>query len=256
MEQGAQASAAYPRPPPFYQHFTPHNLAQLETIRKDKFEDDDRDGVDAPRLKPEDVPPELRCLVPPEPPTSGIYTSFGERRNVRPATRSLCGTLLTFLQINEALPSLPQGIEQLFPDGIQQAERPAQLLRIAKSLLLNFLELVGALSLDPEYAQPKVDDLRTLFFNAHQLMNEYRPHQARETLIMMMEEQLQKKKDEIQGVAKMKEKVDALLASMGEAAADVEAAPAGDETAKDADYETQSREEQRRIWNTLETIQM
>lgn len=46
------------------------------------------------------------------------------------------------------------------------------------------------------------------------MLNEYRPHQAREALILMMEEQLEKKKAEIESVKIMKDKIDKLLGTL------------------------------------------
>lgn len=37
------------------------------------------------------------------------------------------------------------------------------------------------------YAHPQVEDLSLLFIHIHHLLNEFRPHQARETLRVMME---------------------------------------------------------------------
>lgn len=39
---------------------------------------------------------------------------------------------------------------------------------------------------------PKWDEMKALFSEAHGIVNEYRPHQARETLIFMMEEQVER----------------------------------------------------------------
>ena len=61
------------------------------------------------------------------------------------------------MQLNDELPSLEeQGIQQLYsppetPTGSgRHADRAFILKRIAKSLLLNFLELVGIMSINPE----------------------------------------------------------------------------------------------------------
>jgi mediator of RNA polymerase II transcription subunit 7 len=91
------------------------------------------------------------------------------------------------------------------------------LKRLAKSLLLNFLELMGTLSTTPASAPEKISDLRTLFINFHHLLNEYRPHQARESLIMMMEEQLERSKQETRGIEGMKIKVEGILKGLGDA---------------------------------------
>jgi mediator of RNA polymerase II transcription subunit 7 len=114
-----------------------------------------------------------------------------------------------------------QGIEQLYtppgtPDGSgsgsgSHSDRALILKRIAKSLLLNFLELMGIMSVNPLQYAEKVQDLRTIFINFHHLLNEYRPHQARESLIMMMEDQLERSKSEIEGIERMKIKVEGIL---------------------------------------------
>jgi mediator of RNA polymerase II transcription subunit 7 len=56
-------------------------------------------------------------------------------------------------------------------------------------LLVNFLDLIDILISAPENAKrtEKIDDLTLLFVHIHHLLNEYRPHQARETLRVMME---------------------------------------------------------------------
>lgn len=54
---------------------------------------------------------------------------------------------------------------------------------------MNFLDLLDTLVLCPDSPKrtEKVDDLSLLFFHIHHLLNEFRPHQARETLRVMME---------------------------------------------------------------------
>ena len=58
-------------------------------------------------------------------------------------------------------------------------------------------------------------DLRTLFINFHHLLNEYRPHQARESLILMMQDQLDRSKAETEGMLKMKAEVEQILEGLG-----------------------------------------
>ena len=60
-----------------------------------------------------------------------------------------------------------------------------------------------------------MEHLRTLFINAHHLVNEYRPHQARETLIMLMEEQLRRTRAETQGIYEAKSRVETVLRDLG-----------------------------------------
>ena len=65
-----------------------------------------------------------------------------------------------------------------------------------------------------QYAE-KVDHIKTLFVNFHHLLNEYRPHQARESLILMMQDQLERSRAETKGIREMKGKVEAILEGLG-----------------------------------------
>jgi len=173
------------------------------------------------------------------------------------------------LQINEVVRSLKeQNIEQLYPSpstspanqtsGTKEVasewtlDRAVYLKKMARSILLNFLELVGVLSVDPSQYRQKVDDLTTLFINSHHLINEYRPHQARETLIMMMEEQLARKRKEIEEVRALKVKVEALLD--GSRKSPIEQMAVLDEKADlvEVDPDEERKRVQRDIWQALE----
>jgi mediator of RNA polymerase II transcription subunit 7 len=90
-------------------------------------------------------------------------------------------------------------------------DRAFELKKIVRSMLLNYLELIGIISQDPTCTEIKLQHLTTLFLNAHHIINEYRPHQARETLILMAEERITKMKAEIEAVKQMKQKLDSLL---------------------------------------------
>ncbi|KAI9800889.1 MAG: Mediator of RNA polymerase II transcription subunit 7 [Piccolia ochrophora] len=240
-------SSAFPAPPPFYKHFTSANLERLDAIRAASA-----DPEKTP--PPKDLPPELRYLVPPAPPESGTYQSFGDPYN-----------------IDAKLPTLTeQGIEQLYPSPPADADpaataewsstRTAALQKIAKSLLFNFLELVGVLSVDPSQYAPKIDHLRTLFINFHHLLNEYRPHQARETLILMMEEQLAKCREETRSVRALKEKVEAVLdgiadevdGAVGSKGEGVGGKGGGGKARGDTREMGRRKREARRVWEALE----
>lgn len=119
---------------------------------------------------------------------------------------------------------MEQGITQLYtppgsspdqPDGSQHTGRALILKRLAKSLLLNFLELIGILSTNPQHQADKVQDIRTMFINFHHLLNEYRPHQARESLILMMEDQLSHIRAETRAILEAKAETERVLASLG-----------------------------------------
>lgn len=167
------------------------------------------------------------------------------------------------------MPSLKeQGIEQLYPSppateaGDEQAlSRPARplnhayyLLKISKSLLLNFLEFIGILSVAPEQFEPKLEDMRNLFVNAHHLLNLYRPHQARESLILMMEEQLHKTKEEIEEMDQVKTKVETILQQLKNEGNDADTASQFSREKGETDKELNKKavEYAQQIWELLD----
>lgn len=215
-EQPAPASLlAFPSPPLFWQSFTPENLERISSFRAAQpqaaFTSKSTDPATALTIRVLDLPPELRYLQPPEPPQDGIYRCFGE-----------------VLRLEDPIISLEdQGFKQLYTpprtptDGDihsrKHTDREFILKRLAKSIMLNFLELLGVLSVNPEQYEGKVADLKTLFMNFHHLLNEYRPHQARESLILLMQDQLDRSRAETQGIRDMKEKVEGILEGLCQA---------------------------------------
>jgi mediator of RNA polymerase II transcription subunit 7 len=162
------------------------------------------------------------------------------------------------------LPSLQeQGIEQLYPepspaDAEQDSSQPSPplnhayyLLKISKSLLLNFLEFVGILSVAPEQFESKVEDLRNLFINAHHLLNLYRPHQARESLIMMMEEQLNHSREEMNQMDKVKAEVEGVLEQL-QAEGSRLSAGSGDDSEDAKALKEKADAHSRLIWELLD----
>jgi mediator of RNA polymerase II transcription subunit 7 len=94
-------AAAFPSPPPFYQHFTPENLERIAALRAAQQSDSANASSDTqttsgeaspanPALRILDLPPELRYLQPPEPPPEGVYRSFGDVFNVSYPLNSWC----------------------------------------------------------------------------------------------------------------------------------------------------------------------
>lgn len=275
MAEGASRAltAAFPPPPPFWKHFTPENLEKLEQIKKESTaskEEYRKKKWTPAELQALKVPPELRFLIPPEAPKSGTYSVFGEPQSVRylgSVNPNFCDILwianMCHTQIETTLPSLKeQGIEQLYPSppatdaGKEEPSAPPlnhayYLLKISKSLLLNFLEFVGILSVAPEQFEPKLEDLRNLFINAHHLLNLYRPHQARESLILMMEEQLDRTREEIREMDCLKDRIEQLLEQLKIDGADALAASsqvATEVTPKPAEVDDKTVEEARQLW--------
>ncbi|XP_072295917.1 mediator of RNA polymerase II transcription subunit 7 [Eucyclogobius newberryi] len=81
-----------------------------------------------------------------------------------------------------------QGIERLHP---MQFDHKRELKKLNMSILINFLDLLDILIKSPGSIkrEEKLEDIKLLFVHMHHLINEYRPHQARETLRVMMEVQ-------------------------------------------------------------------
>ncbi len=67
--------------------------------------------------------------------------------------------------------------------------RQKELKKLNHSLLINFFELLDILTNEPTSPkrEKKLGEITVLFINMHHLINELRPHQARETLRVMME---------------------------------------------------------------------
>lgn len=277
-QQQNALTSAFPSPPNFYTHFTPSNIASMAAIRESHIESASQDtsktqSQDATALPPiiANLPEELKYLQPPPPPKGGLYRSFGDVFNVCSSLLlppsftqplPLFKWILTVHQLNDKLPTLSeQGIEQLYtpsPSGtaspsssqpLTHTNKALIIKRLAKSLLLNFLEFMGILSTNPEQYQEKLQDLRTLFINFHHLLNEYRPHQAREQVILLMEKEVERVRSEREGLENMKVRIDGIMKELGKPKAVIPEVPRfEDEKAKQV--EEQEKYEQG-IWEEL-----
>lgn len=106
----------------------------------------------------------------PPPPITDQYSMFGNTFNNEDMIRSLES----------------QGIRRLIP---QHFDRRKELKKLNHSLFANFLDLIDLLIHHPDSPRraEKIEDLSLLFVHIHHLLNEFRPHQARETLRVLME---------------------------------------------------------------------
>lgn len=237
--QPSAISAPFPAPPPFYHHFTRENLAQVRKIRKQTASYEITSN--APQSKEIDVlcvPPELRYLIPPPPPSpTTAYRTFNSHINPSAPNASLADA----------------GIDQLYPLTSDLLENPQpQLLALARSLLTTFLALVGTLAGNPTLYEEKINDILTIMFNLHDMVNRYRPHQARESLILGMEERVERIRAEIARVKEGKEKVRELIEGQGEdgeTMEDVKQSMSAHQAASGAETEVES---QRKLWSDMD----
>jgi mediator of RNA polymerase II transcription subunit 7 len=149
---------------------------------------------------------------------------------------------------DQALPSSQQPV-----DSEWTLDRPYYLKKLVKSIMLKFQELVGVLAADSSQFAEMTGDLTTLFYNAHSVINDYRQHQARETLMLMMEEQLEKKRAEVAEIDKMKEKINEILQGLTKKAPRVASPPQANGTASEQTVQVDKRkEEQKSMWQALD----
>ncbi|KAK4549561.1 hypothetical protein LTR36_006558 [Oleoguttula mirabilis] len=205
MAEQPRMAAPFPAPPPFYKHFTKHNATQLRQLRKEAGipSHHDQDATINTSPEPRDLdtlslPAELRYLLPPVPPTNHQFKAFGILHDLNAPTPALADPALQ--------------IEQLYPSHPSVRLNPqSHLISLARSQLTTYLALVGAMSQDAEQWPLYTGDLETITFNMHDLINQYRPHQARETLILGMEERVAQMRGEIGRIGEARGKVQQLL---------------------------------------------
>ncbi|KAL7941370.1 MED7 domain-containing protein [Trichoderma barbatum] len=194
-------ASTFPNPPDFWKEFTPERIAEIAELRRAQA----ADGEDADKVRILDLPEHLKALQSPPEPSDGRWRVFGDQ-----------------YMLDDKLPTLEeQGIENLPATASSSAkdakhyDRAFELKRLTKSLLLNFLELVGTLSRNPADSESKIMDARTLFINIHHILNEYRPHQARESAIEMMQDHLDRTRTETAAIRTQVDKARKVLEGLG-----------------------------------------
>ncbi|KAG6326177.1 hypothetical protein ID866_12912, partial [Astraeus odoratus] len=194
MEEEAELRNPFPSPPSHYANYTSHNLKLLETL-KQRVQDAgvEFSGVNQYELLVDqsDVPPwPLAQLEKPRVDwilEEGYYNVFGDTWFVK-----------------ETIPSLADlGGHQLYPPDPSADRRPA-LLSILHSLLVTYSKLTGAIiapppppfsEVPPEWHR-HVEWITVLAQNLMAAANDLRPVQARGNLELMMQRQLELRREE------------------------------------------------------------
>lgn len=266
QEEDDVLTSYFPNPPPFYKHFTPKNLDALSHF-KDQHNLSENATLTPTQLL--DLPTELRYLVPPAPPVpSTEYTVFGKKTKLDRLDDypEVMSQIRSRLQHHPAAPSEPildWSYEQLYPSSstLSFAARQQYLFRFLRSMVLSYIEVLGIVAQDPtsEAKEEKLGDLLTLVLNMHALINEYRPHQARETLIREMERQVERKRGEVEGVRRMGERVREVLRGIGKGVVEAEAEAEAEEKGKEGGEvesggEERRLERQREMWGVMDEV--
>ncbi|KAJ1675785.1 Mediator of RNA polymerase II transcription subunit 7 [Spiromyces aspiralis] len=89
-----------------------------------------------------------------------------------------------------------------------------ELRKLNMKLMFTYLELIEQLSKDPTNFSAEEKKIRTVLINMHHLINEYRPRQAKDTLRMMVQDQIKKKSELTEQLKSQCEEMEAALANL------------------------------------------
>nr|XP_024376673.1 mediator of RNA polymerase II transcription subunit 7b-like [Physcomitrium patens] len=111
----------------------------------------------------------------------------------------------------DILPGLEEeGLRQLYPTG-SDVDYKKELRALNRELILQFLELIDALIERPSQSARCVEDITLILRNVHHLLNSLRPHQARATVIHMLEAQLIRRKEALAKIRRKRAEARAML---------------------------------------------
>ena len=229
-------SSAFPAPPPFYKAFTPEKIKSLRNELQSSSQTpltsfDPTDPAASSIPDSTSLPREFIELIPPPLPPDGTYSTFGTLHNIS-STASL-----------------------------DSPPPPSQdhLLNLLRRILLKFLRITHILSVDPspKFYGPAWEQLEALFKELHECINAWRPHQARETLIHMMEEQIRDIKAETEtvknGVKKAKGVIIGIAETSGMADLDgIVNEHQGTDLVKGAPKSSPRLERKKMLWRVIE----
>lgn len=152
---------------------------------------------------------------PPPPPYYKLFENYLDNPESAPApppaiegTYTMFGSTYT---TNDLLPSLEeQGLRQLYPKG-SNVDYKKELKSLNRELTFQMLELADVLVERPSQYARRVEDMSLILRNMHHVLNSIRPHQARATLIHILEMQIQRRKQAVEDIRRRREEARALL---------------------------------------------
>ncbi|OLY84643.1 Mediator of RNA polymerase II transcription subunit 7 [Smittium mucronatum] len=144
MSENQNVSTAFPFPPRHYKLFTKENL---ELLKSDTSSNDEQ----------------LRYLLPPKPPISDDFVTFGRTWSLK----------------NKEPPLKESGVEEVFDSKI---DPKSELIRIFDLVVDQYLSILDKLADQPGDFGPHVLKLQMFLANMAYIINSYRPNQAMDTL--------------------------------------------------------------------------
>ncbi|CAN6460332.1 unnamed protein product [Victoria cruziana] len=130
----------------------------------------------------------------PPPPIEGTYMLYGSNYTT-----------------DDVLPSLEdQGVRQLYPKDLN-IDYKKELRKLNRELQLHILELADVLIERPSQYARRVEEISVIFKNLHHLLNSLRPHQARATLIHILEKQIQQRKKAVDDIKRRRAEAQHIL---------------------------------------------
>uniref|UniRef100_A0A7N0TCV1 Mediator of RNA polymerase II transcription subunit 7 n=1 Tax=Kalanchoe fedtschenkoi TaxID=63787 RepID=A0A7N0TCV1_KALFE len=155
-----------------------------------------------------------KATYPPPPPYYKLYKDYESNTSAPKPPPPIHGTYVCFganYTTDDVLPSLEdQGVRQLYPKG-SNVDFKKELRSLNRELQLHILELADVLVDRPSQYARRVEDISLIFKNIHHLLNSLRPHQARATLIHILELQIQRRKQAVEDIKRRREEAQKLL---------------------------------------------
>lgn len=155
------------------------------------------------------------ATYPPPPPFYRLYKDYTENPESAPEPPPpIEGTYICFganYTTDDVLPSLEeQGVRQLYPKG-SNIDFRKELKSLNRELQLHLLELADILVERPSQYARRVEEISVIFKNLHHLLNSLRPHQARATLIHILELQIERRKQAVEDIKRRRDDARKLL---------------------------------------------